>query len=128
MKQATNVGGDQPKRFPRGSSVRILLAMMPKSGSTWLRLMLQSYTTMPWARLAWPVPRREQEIEFALGAGFAHGFIAQQHVRAHKQTEQVLKSLHVTPVVVVRNIFDHIVSLKDHIEKRGPDIPTAYVS
>ena len=115
------------RRRPRGSEVRIVIAAMPKSGSTWLRLILQSYTKMPRATLAPASPRREQEIDPIYGRGFAGGFVAQHHVRAHGQSEHTLRELRATTVVLLRNVYDHLLSLRDHIETRGPEIPTAYV-
>lgn len=118
---------DKPAKRSRGSDVRILVASIPKSGSTWLRRILTMYTFMPYARLAPAVARREQELDPDFGRGFVNGFIAQQHVRAHKGTEATLRHLGITPVVLFRDVFDHLVSLRDHLEQRGTHISTAHV-
>lgn len=72
---------------------------------------------------------REQE----LSAGKCHkfrnsNFIAQHHVRYSDYTHSLISRFDLTPVVLVRDIFDTVVSLRDHIRKESPVWPMASVT
>jgi len=51
----------------------------------------------------------------------------QQHIRASKVTLDALDIFHVTPIVQIRNIFDIIMSLRDHLASGEFEAPMAYV-
>lgn len=109
---------------------RILLACFPKSGSTYLAGvfgLLPGYVKAP---LVAGYGRREQElsVEKLLIAHRAHGnYIAQHHVRCSAATERLIERFSLKPVVLVRNIFDVIASIEDHLRGEAPVISQAYV-
>lgn len=112
-----------------GRRHRILLACFPKSGSTWLRTIL---TGLPGMRTAWisdGAGRAEQELSphRLASAGF-HDFVAQHHVRFHDGTRRQIGRFGLKPVVLVRDIFDCLVSLADHVRTNWPELPQALVT
>jgi len=134
-----------PKRPPE---IHILVACMPKSGST---LLSEALASLPGMRRASLVPghqRREQEIclkrieDEIRKTDLLHqiwfqnkellprprGFVAQMHLRHSSPSQEIFDAYNVVPVVLVRNIFDVVVSLRDHFEQIAPTIPMAYVS
>lgn len=132
-------------RLPR--DLRVVVAALPKSGSTFLTELL---ARLPGMRKGYPVPgyhRREQELcaeglkreilktrfmrqlwrEQALAdAAAPHGFVAQLHLRHSVPTATLLRSQRVVPIVLVRNLFDAVVSLADHLRDRPVELPMAY--
>lgn len=108
---------------------RVLLACFPKSGSTWLRTILAG---LPGMRSAWVTDsdgRGEQELSAhrLAYAGF-QSFVAQHHVRYHDGTRRQIDRFGLEPVVLVRDIFDSVVSLVDHIRALWPEVPQALVT
>ncbi len=76
--------------------------------------------------------RREQELDelkvMRQAMKFwSRGFVSQQHVRYSDATRRVLNRFNIKPVVVVRNLFDVVVSLKDHVRKEDHRIPMVYL-
>jgi hypothetical protein len=109
---------------------RILLACSPKSGSTFLARILSllpGWTKVP---LVTGYGRREQElsVERLLAAHRACGnFVAQHHVRYSDVTRRLMERFVLRPVVLVRNIFDTAVSVRDHLCDEFQAISQAYV-
>lgn len=134
-----------------GSEVRILLACMPKSGSTMLATILESMPGMDTAKLVPAYKRREQELcinaieriqirsagrlrrwRNELADEGTHeqapqGYVAQHHVRYSTPTEKILTNYNLKPVVLVRNIFDIVPSVRDHYRNASTDMSMAYV-
>lgn len=96
----------------------ILVTCFPKSGSTWLSAIigqLPGYSKVdlvPW------YDRREQELAFEkLILYHEINYVAQHHCRLSMTTGNWLAAFSINPVILVRNIFDCVISVKDHIEK-----------
>ncbi|MHC4248884.1 MAG: methyltransferase domain-containing protein [Planctomycetota bacterium] len=109
---------------------RILLACLPKSGSTYLARMLSLLPGWSKAPLVTGYGRREQElsVERLLTAHRAYGnYVAQHHVRYSDVTRRLMERFVLKPVVLVRNIFDAAVSVRDHLLDDLPAISQAYV-
>jgi len=147
---AADVGPNAPEHriggLPR--DLRVVVAALPKSGSTFLTELL---ARLPGMRTAYPVPgydRREQELcaeslrqevhntrfmrqlwrrQALAGAAPPRGFVAQLHLRHSEPTAALLRSQRVVPIVLERNLFDAVVSLADHIRDRPVELPMAYV-
>lgn len=107
---------------------QILVACMPKSGSTFLTSVIGN---LPGYRQACLVPaygHREQELsEIMLSRHCLKKYVAQHHVRHSDWTEHVLKKYGVTPVVLTRHLFDVVPSMVDHINKESPVAPAAHI-
>ncbi|WP_163025768.1 sulfotransferase domain-containing protein [Chachezhania antarctica] len=128
----------------------ILVACMPKSGSTFLSTMVAS---VPGFRKEKAVPsyrRREQElVEKELREAFdttrilrqairrsdllkqipsPRGFVFQHHVKHNYETQNLIDQFGIVPVVLVRNLFDVVYSLRDHFAKESVFTPAAYVT
>lgn len=133
----------------RGANSRaVLVACMPKSGSTFLSTVLAS---LPGYRREHVVPsyhRREQELEESeierafeatqtLRRAFDRGelrtphrpraFVAQHHVKHNIGSQAMIEKYGLVPVCLVRNIFDVVVSLRDHVVRESPDTSAAYI-
>jgi len=126
------------------------VACMPKSGSTFLTEAIANLPGMRRARLVPAHERREQEISTSrldleiqkslvmreiwrsdrelLGGRPPRGFVGQLHLRYSQPTHDIIERYQLTPVVLVRNIFDVVVSLRDHIADTSPNMAMAYVT
>jgi len=128
--------------------VRILVACMPKSGSTFLSTVISELPGMRREILVPGFERREQElsaqkIEEAIlvtkalrtirrqkgqtDSDFPLGFVAQHHVRYSQPTAQLIGEHNIRSVVLVRNIFDAIVSIYDHFHSGNRPMSMAYI-
>jgi len=102
----------------------LVLAAMPKSGSTFLSHTLCALTGYRHYYLACAYDNIEQEIYLPrVIDGFGCGRVVQQHFRANGA------NLDIEPVVVVRNIFDLVASIRDHLLNERPDnLPAVYTT
>jgi hypothetical protein len=129
------------------SSENILVACMPKSGSTYLSTIIACLPGMRRGGLVPAYNRREQElcekcIELELNAtrhlrqmyrrhegGLEErprGFVAQHHVRCSDYTQHVINDYEIKTIVLVRNLFDIVVSLRDHLVNNAVYMSMAY--
>jgi len=108
------------KRFQSRRDRFILIACFPRSASNFLAYLLSESTGYP-------------RITLKLAHGFFHDVIhlpklvdqmlkktvIDQHLRATYLTRSILTELKIKPIVLVRNIFDVVVSYNDYITQRG---------
>lgn len=120
-----DVAAQLASRLPRGKPV--ILACMPKSGSTLAATMLAralGYRQFP---LVPGFSHREQEIDLLLAsAARRRGVVSQMHVRYSPTSRQMASMLDAVTVVQTRNIFDVVMSLHTHVLK-APQLPMAWV-
>ena len=145
-------------------STRVLVACMPKSGSTFLATALSCLPGFRRVNITpMPMRRREQEIDLLRllqeeeltqrlresnrstgirglfkrltsnvsspeSIARARGWVAQHHVRYSLTTKYIIEDYQIVPVVLVRNIFDALVSLRDHLMNDAVDMSMAYFS
>jgi len=110
---------------------RILLACMPKSGSTFASDVIASLPKYTKVSLAPALHRREQEIcSYTIYRKhfFKRNFVAQHHVRNSKYTQRVIRRHNIKVVVLRRNLFDCVASLRDHIRIESVVVPMAFIS
>ena len=106
----------------------LLVACMPKSGSTYLTTMLSSLDGFRNVSLVPSYGRREQELDtLALMSSDEYDYSAQHHVRYSEETHNLMYRFGVKPVVLVRNIFDVVFSIRDHVRKESVVGPAGYV-
>ena len=99
---------------------RILIACMPKSGSTFL---LQLVCALPdFARgrfILPPVGRRDPELDEACLQNLGRGpCVAHLHIRNTERTTELYRKYRLKPVVLVRSLPDVVFSLRDHIKSQ----------
>ena len=105
----------------------IVIACMPKSGSTFLANVLAAITEYPHHPLVYAHFRQEQDLYLpALLKAIAIPTVTQQHIRATEANLELMRIFNLQPVVLVRNIFDTIVSYFDHLHKESIQVPAGY--
>jgi adenylylsulfate kinase len=111
--------------------MRVLLACMPKSGSTFLSSSIAALPGFSEVSLVPSHGHREQELcvqslreqEQQVGEG---SYVAQQHVRYSGATAEYMRAFSMRPIVLLRNIFDVVPSLVDHHSIEGYIYPSAF--
>jgi hypothetical protein len=108
--------------------LRILVACFPKSGSTYLSALIRSLPGFSPTLYTPSGGRREQELsEVEMEKAFCiPKHVVQLHVRASDYTLELIEKFDVTPIVLVRNIYDAAVSLAEHLVNESPVMPMAY--
>jgi len=94
----------------------VFIASMPKSGSTFLASALEELLGYRRAWLADGYECNDQNLYFPkLIDTFLLNTVTHQHVRATEPNLELLRQFSIRPVVLVRNIFDVVVSIHDHM-------------
>ena len=108
----------------------LVLAAMPKSGSTFLSHTLCALTGYRHYYLACAYDNVEQEIYLPrVIDGFGSGRVVQQHFKANRPNLDVLNRFDIKPIVMVRNIFDLVASIRDHLlNERLDNLPAVYTT
>ncbi len=108
--------------------VRILLACMPKSGSTYLADLLASLPSMHRAHLVPHYGRREQVLGVAQLVQYRRiNYVSQLHLKPSQTTHELIREFGLRPVVLVRNLWDVMVSLRDHMHQCSLDWSMAQI-
>lgn len=96
----------------------ILVACMPKSGSSFLSNCLTAYKGFRVGILVPDYGVREQEMcELRLEKFNKHAYVAQLHVRNSEWTQKLIQRYGMTHVVLVRDLLDVVASIRDHVRK-----------
>jgi hypothetical protein len=102
---------------------------MPKSASTFLTDAIAALPGMRRVSLTHAHGEREQVLDFPrLCQHDLNAYVAQQHLRYSQDAAAFLDEFGITPVVLTRNIFDAVASLRDHIRKESHAFPFASLS
>jgi len=121
-------GSGEAGYHPSLVTTNIFIVCMPKSGSTYLRVLLSEITGFPRVSAVQFYGHNEQDIfELALRQFDGASSITQQHVKGTENNVMLMKKYGIKPVVLVRNIFDILLSLHDHIEREDHRAPEGYV-
>ncbi|HVF46989.1 MAG TPA: sulfotransferase domain-containing protein [Pyrinomonadaceae bacterium] len=103
---------------PQQLGRHIFIACVPKSASTFLKDLLVSLTGYRDAFLVYAAGQNEHEIYLPTLKEVAHlDTVTQQHCRASDANVQLMQAFGIRPIVLVRNIFDSVMSLKDFYDK-----------
>ncbi|HTU25606.1 MAG TPA: sulfotransferase domain-containing protein [Pirellulales bacterium] len=105
----------------------IFVACFPKSGSTFLAKALQGLTGYPEYHAAEEYVPNEQDISRRKLLKARRLSVIQQHTKGTKTNLNILREFGMRPIVHVRNLFDVVVSLRDHFYGQDHHFPTGYV-
>lgn len=110
------------------SPPHVLIAAFPKSGSTLLGRVIGALPGMAHVSLVPGYGHREQELDAVhLTAFHRRPYVARHHVRYSETTREYIRIFHLKPVILVRNIFDCVMSMDGHLCSEGPDMPIQFV-
>ncbi|MDR3507922.1 MAG: sulfotransferase domain-containing protein [Caulobacteraceae bacterium] len=116
--QLKNFRPSRTRSIKRQSATHILIACMPKSGSTFLSDVISELPQFIRAELVPAAGRREQELdEFCLQQVDGLSYVAQVHVRDSEWTAEMSRDYGLKTVVLVRSLLDIVVSLRDHLRR-----------
>ena len=105
----------------------IFVACMPKSGSTFMAKALSELTGYRYVELAYAYERNEENLYLPkLIDSYSFGSVTHLHVRATNSNIDLMNTFSIRPVILVRNIFDIVVSIRDHLFQEGFEFPTFF--
>jgi tetratricopeptide (TPR) repeat protein len=105
---------------PQQLGRHIFIACVPKSASTFLKNLLVNLTAFQDVFMVYAAGQNEHELYLPTVREFAHfDTVTQQHCRASDANVQIMQAFEIRPVVLVRNIFDSVMSLLDFYNKSG---------
>lgn len=111
-------------------SKQIWLLTAPKSGSTWLSVILENYLGWNTQSLSPAFERREQEPclrSLARESGSDRILWRHSHTRASESTTGLIRRVGIHPIIQTRNLPDALVSFYDHCTNESPVTPMAYM-
>lgn len=104
------------RRILHAGNRMIVISAMPKSGSTFLTRSIAATTGYRHSYLACSYGNVDQELYLPkIIDAYGRGTVTQQHFKANEHNLELLQFYGITPVVLVRNIFDVLVSARDHL-------------
>jgi len=108
----------------------IVISAMPKSGSSFLAQALEEIMGYKHGYFAGAFSNIEQELYLPrLIDAYGVGTVTQQHFKANSTNLEILRRYGIRPVVLVRNIFDALVSARDHLVQESRDnFPAVYAT
>lgn len=107
----------------------VLIACMPKSGSSFLTQALAALPGMCKVHLVPGYERREQEFDVTrLAKHSLRSYISQQHIRYSETVKLQIQQFGIRPVVLTRNLFDVVASLRDHVRNESPKMSMAWLT
>ncbi len=99
---------------PQELGKHIFIACVPKSASTFLKNVLAALTGYKDLFAVYSPWQNEQELYLPSIVEYAdRNTVTQQHCRASEANLQMMQAFGIRPVVLVRNVFDAVVSLLD---------------
>jgi len=115
--EAPRLADFAPDRDEREFGTHAFIACMPKSGSTFLKMTLCALTAWPEASMTYAFLQNEEELYLPFVRKAAcSDTVTQQHVRATVPNLQMMQAFKIRPIVLVRNLFDVIVSYTDFFD------------
>ena len=112
--QAARLSDFTDQITPEQLGRHIFIACLPKSGSTFLKNLLLKLTGYRDLFTVYAAGQTEHEIYLPTLREFAHlDTVTQQHCRASDANIHLMQAFGIRPVVLVRNIFDSVMSLLD---------------
>lgn len=113
---------------PSSEHPHVLLACMPKSGSSYLVAMVGGLPGMSRAELIRGHSRREHELALEQAVRVHdRGYVAQAHVRYSPTTQRFIDAFSMAVVFQRRNLHDAVVSFHDHLMNLSVLNPVTFV-
>lgn len=98
----------------------IFIACVPKSASTFLKNLFVNLTAFRDVFMVYSAGQNEHELYLPTVREFAHfDTVTQQHCRASDANVHIMQAFGIRPIVLVRNIFDSVMSLLDFYNNQG---------
>ena len=98
----------------------IFIACVPKSASTFLKDLLVSLTGYNDLFAVYAAGQSEHELYLpSIRDNAHHNTVTQQHCRASDANVNMMQAFGITPIVLVRNIYDSVMSLLDFYNNQG---------
>ncbi|MGD9562169.1 MAG: sulfotransferase domain-containing protein [Pyrinomonadaceae bacterium] len=98
----------------------IFIACVPKSASTFLKDLLVNLTGFQDVFMVYAAGQSEHELYLPTIREFAHfNTVTQMHSRASDANVHLMQAFGISPIVLVRNIFDSVMSLLDFYNDQG---------
>ncbi len=98
----------------------IFIACVPKSASTFLKNLLVNLTAFREVFMVHAAGQSEHELYLPVIRETAHfDTVTQQHCRASDANVHMMQAFGIRPIVLVRNIFDSVMSLLDFYNDQG---------
>ncbi|QEN87423.1 sulfotransferase domain-containing protein [Labrys sp. KNU-23] len=109
-------------------SHHVLVACMPKSASTFISSAMANAVNLNSINLIPSYGRREQELcEIRLAQNAELDYVAQHHIKHSTWTEELCSDYDVSIIVLIRSLFDVVVSIRDHVHRESPVNPFFYL-
>lgn len=120
VQTSVELAGEFKRRFVRPSGPYVFVACMPRTASTFLTEALCELTGFKRVELTDAYAENEQELDVPrLLDAYSYGSVTQQHVVANSRTVKLMSDFEIRPVVLVRDIFDVVVSIRDFLLTEG---------
>lgn len=118
------------RRILRGRGEFIFVSAMPKSGSTFLSRNIAQITGFDYEPMTYGFERNEQELYLPkLVDNYNRATVTQQHTRATGPNLDLFNHFGIRPVILVRNVFDVVFSIRDYLLKEGvANFPSLYAT
>ncbi len=98
----------------------VFIACMPKTASTFLSFVLSELTGFTRVTLYEGLERTEQEPYLPkIIDAYSFPSVTQQHMKATRYNLRILRAFSIKPVILVRNIFDIPISLREYFFEEG---------
>ncbi len=105
-----------------------LISSFPKSGSTYLVRLLSNYPKMRQVGLVTGYGQREQELSVERLLFYnSKNYVARHHTKFSSTTKNLFSIFNIKPIILVRNIFDTVMSVHDHFCNESTRVPFAFV-
>lgn len=112
-----------------GSGTHLLVACMPKSGSSFFSAALASAAGFRAQTLGWGFEQNEQDLYLPLLVRhYRENTVTQQHMRGSDPNLRLIEAFGMTPIVLVRSLPDIAVSLFDHLSHYSRKASMAFVN
>lgn len=116
-----------PWPFRRCPADHVLIACTPKSGSTFLAKALSAAIGLPLRHVSASFGHNEQDILERRLRRLSRRAVIHQHIKGTCNNVALMKKYAVRPIVLVRNVFDSVISLDDHLQREDHRVPTGFV-